>query len=108
MYSPFAAHLTMPGCICCLFAHPQHIHTLCIITYAVAQVLSRWNRHSQSSLESVQTLSHFRPKTLRHHQDGSETNSELSGQFGTSAKVSVQHFSNSAELSAVRPLFNMW
>jgi len=57
---------------------------------------------------------HFGPKTLRHHRDGSEmsgqfgTGAELSmRQFGTSTEVSVRHFGTSAELSAVRPLFNV-
>jgi len=45
---------------------------------------------------------HFGRKTLQHHRDGSK----MSGQFDTDSEVSMREFGTSAELSAVKPLFN--
>ena len=53
--------------------------------------------HTHTQIQKKKVSRHFGPKTFRHHQNGTK----VSGQFGSSAKVSSELLSTGTELSRV-------
>ena len=97
-----------------VFTAANELHALDVGAQGLRYLLTVEPAVVQRGCTDTSDPRHFGPKTLRHHRDGSEmsgqfgTGAEVSvRQFGTSTEVSIRHFGTSAELSAVRRLFNV-